>query len=398
MTVDNNAHTSNQVTLHWFLPTYGDSRGITSGGHGAGFHTGTRDVDLDYLTQIALAAERNGFESVLTPTGLWCEDAWITTAALISRTSKLKFLVATRPGQISPTIIAQQAAAFQKFSGNRLAINIVVGGEDHEQRAFADFSTKEQRYLTAADSLTILDHLFHDEEPYSYDGSYLKSENALLKQRPEVAPPIYFGGSSELGIRVAAGHANVYLTWGEPLAAAQEKIERVRAQAAEIGRELEYGIRLHIIARPTEDEAWAVAQRLLDGIDPEEVEKIQQGLARSQSEGQRRMTQLHQQGRGFSRGQSARVLEIEENLWAGVGLVRGGAGTALVGSYEQVAAAIKRYHDAGFGHFVLSGYPHLEEIYYVSEGVVPALQRRGIGVKNHEDARPVAAQTPFVTR
>lgn len=388
---------SRDLTLHWFLPTYGDSRGITSGGHGAGFHHGSREVDLDYLTQIALAAEHNGFESVLTPTGLWCEDAWITTSALIARTSRLKFLVATRPGQVSPTIIAQQAAAFQKFSNNRLFINIVVGGEDHEQRAFADYSTKEERYLTSAEALTILDHLWNDPQPYSFEGKFLRIENAQLKQLPEVSPAIFFGGSSDLGIQVASRHSNVYLTWGEPVANAKEKIDRVRREADSVGRELEYDIRLHIIARPTDEEAWDVAQRLLDGIDPAEVEKIQAGLARSQSEGQRRMTELHHQGAGFSSGQSARVLEIEDNLWAGVGLVRGGAGTALVGSYESVAAAIKRYYDVGFTHFVLSGYPHLEETYYVGEGVVPALQKLGISVSNHQDASNAASPlTPFL--
>lgn len=207
---------NNPITLHWFLPTYGDSRGITAGGHGSGFHSGSRTADLDYLSQIALAAERNGFESVLTPTGLWCEDAWITTAALLSRTSKLKFLVAIRPGQVSPTIIAQQGAAFQKFSNNRLLINVVVGGEDHEQRAFADYSSKEEHYHKADETLEIIDHLWNSAEPLNFQGEFLSVENAVLKEQPEVSPPIYFGGSSQLGIEIAAQHSDVYLTWGEP--------------------------------------------------------------------------------------------------------------------------------------------------------------------------------------
>lgn len=388
----------NPITLHWFLPTYGDSRGITAGGHGSGFHTGSRPADLDYLTQIALAAEHNGFESMLTPTGLWCEDAWITTAALISRTSKLKFLVAIRPGQVSPTIIAQQGAAFQKFSDNRLLVNVVVGGEDHEQRAFADYSSKEERYHKADETLEIIDHLWSSPEPLNFQGEFLSVDDAVLKEQPEVSPPIYFGGSSQLGIEIAARRANVYLTWGEPAEKVSEKLDRVRAVAAQNQRELDYGIRLHIIARETEAEAWEVAQRLLDQLDPEEVARIQAGLARSQSEGQRRMTELHGQGSAFSAGADARTLEIAPNLWAGVGLVRGGAGTALVGSYEQVAQAILRYRDIGLDHFILSGYPHLEETYHVGEGVVPELLKLGVAVKNHENRRSAKVATPFISR
>lgn len=386
------------ITLHWFLPTYGDSRGITAGGHGSGFHSASRPADLDYLSQIALAAERNGFEAVLTPTGLWCEDAWITTAALISRTSRLKFLVAIRPGQVSPTIIAQQGAAFQKFSGNRLLINVVVGGEDHEQRAFADYSTKEERYHKADETLQIIDHLWNSDEPLDFSGEYLSVAGAVLKEQPEVSPPVFFGGSSQLGIEVAAKHSDVYLTWGEPAEKVAEKLDRVRAEAARNNRELDYGIRLHIIARETEEQAWAEAQRLLDQLDPVEVDRIQAGLAKSQSEGQRRMTELHGRGSAFTRGADARSLEIAPNLWAGVGLVRGGAGTALVGSYEQVAQAILRYRDIGLNHFVLSGYPHLEETYHVGEGVVPELIKLGVPVKNHEESRRETVVTPFVAR
>lgn len=374
-----------EVTLHWFLPTYGDSRMIMPGGHGAGLHIGQRDADLTYLTQIALAAEHNGFESVLTPTGQWCEDAWLATAALIGATRRLKFLVAFRPGLVSPLLLAQQAATFQSLSGNRVLLNVVVGGEDHEQLAYGDTLTKVQRYARAGEALDITRHLWTNADPVDYSGEFASAHGASLARRPEVAPPIYLGGSSAGAIDVAARHANVFLTWGEPPEAAGEKRAKVEAAAAEQGRALDYGIRFHIIARPTSEEAWHEAGRLLSTISPEDVEKIQSGLRRSQSESQRRMTQLHNQGGDFHEGQDPRDLEIYPGLWAGVGLVRGGAGTALVGSYAEVAELIKQYVDAGFAHFILSGYPHLEETFHVGEGVVPELKRLGIAVANHPD-------------
>lgn len=372
------------ITLHWFLPTSGDSRNIVGGGHGAGPERGERPADLEYLSEVAHAAERNGFESVLTPTGRWCQDAWVTTAALLATTSRLKFLVAIRPGLIGPSLTAHQAATYQELSGGRLLLNVVVGGEDSEQRAFGDYTTKAERYGIADETLAVADHLWTSDKPLTFHGKHLSVDDAALKQRPEVVPPVYFGGSSPEGIEVAAKRSDVYLTWGEPPEQVGEKLERVRERASAHGRTLEYGVRLHVIARPTAEEAWSVAQRLFDSLDPERVRTAQEGLATSQSEGQRRMSELHGRGADFAPGQDARTLEVSPNLWAGIGLVRGGAGTALVGSYEEIAERIDDYRAVGVSHFVLSGVPHLEEAYQVGEGVVPAIRARGVTVTNFD--------------
>jgi alkanesulfonate monooxygenase len=157
----------------------------------------------------------------------------------------------------------------------------------------------------------------------------------------------------------------VYLTWGEPPAQVAEKIGRVRKLADDLRRPIRFGIRLHVITRDTAEQAWAEARRMLEALDPAAIERAQAALRTSQSVGQQRMLALH--------GGSADDLEISPNLWAGVGLVRGGAGTALVGSHEQVAERIAEYHELGIDEFVLSGYPHLEEAYQVGEGVLPLL-------------------------
>ncbi|MDK4252129.1 LLM class flavin-dependent oxidoreductase [Corynebacterium propinquum] len=371
-----------EITLHWYLPTYGDSRQIIAGGHGGGIYHGEREPTLDYLTQIALAAEANGFESLLTPTGQWCADSWVTDAALLARTSRIKFLIAFRPGLVSTPLIAQQTQTLQELSGGRVLLNVVVGGEDIEQRAYGDYTTKEQRYARADEALALAQDLWTSQEPITRQGTYETVENAQLAKRPETTPRIFFGGSSQPGIEVAGRRADVYLTWGETPDKVAEKLERVRQSAAAAGREIEYGIRLHIIARDTSQQAWAEAQRLLDSVDPEEVQKIQKDLARSQSEGQRLQSELHGQGKDFVSGADARELEIAPNLWAGVGLLRGGAGTALVGSHQEVAQRLAEYRDAGIKHFIVSGYPHLEETWTVGEGVVPQLQKLGYPVTN----------------
>ncbi|GAA0579087.1 LLM class flavin-dependent oxidoreductase [Paractinoplanes ferrugineus] len=357
------------LKFHWFLPTNGgDGRHIVGGGHGTPAMTGGRPASVGYLGQIARSAEQLGFEAALTPTGAWCEDAWITTAMLSSACERLKFLVAFRPGLIAPFLAAQMAATFQNLSGGRLLLNVVTGGETHEQRMFGDYLDKDARYERCGEFLHLVKSLWTGAT-VTHEGRHYQLDDATLAQLPEPLPDVYFGGSSPAALDVAAEHADVYLTWGEPPAAVAEKIDRVRVRAEKQDRELRYGLRVHTITRDTADEAWAEAARLLDGISADQIRQVQAGLRRSESEGQRRMLALN--------GGTKDGLEIYPGLWAGVGLVRGGAGTALVGSHTRVADLLEEYAAVGVTEFVLSGYPHLEEAYRFGEGVLPELTRRG---------------------
>jgi alkanesulfonate monooxygenase len=260
------------------------------------------------------------------------------------------------------------AATFQRISDGRLILNLVTGGDDVEQRRFGDHLGKTDRYARAGEFMHIFRELWGGD-PVDFTGEHFDVRGAQIVPHP-VWPDIYLGGSSAAALEVAAAHADVYLTWGEPPDAVAEKLDRVRDRAQAAGRELRFGIRLHVIARDTSAQAWAKAQELLDGLDSEAIERAQAIQRASQSEGQRRMVALHN-GR-------TDALEVSPNLWAGVGLVRGGAGTALVGSHEEVADRIAEYHELGIDEFILSGYPHLEEAYRVGEGVMPVLRQRGL--------------------
>ena len=295
------------LRFHWFLPTYGDSRYIVGGGHGVppGAAGGARPATLAYLGQIARSAEQLGYVGALTPTGAWCEDAFIVDSMLASVTETFKFLVAIRPGLISPTLAAQMAASFQRYSNGRLLLNVVVGGEPHEQRAYADFSDKAERYERADEFLQIV-HALWERPNVNFKGRFYQVENATLPSRPDIRPPLYIGGSSGGAGPVTARHIDVYLTWGEPTFAVAEKIARIRALAAIERRTVRFGIRLHVITRDTSEAAWAEANRLLAAIDPETIKSVQAGLARSEGEGQKRMLALHN-------GSTAN-LEIEPNL------------------------------------------------------------------------------------
>ncbi|MBZ8143622.1 alkanesulfonate monooxygenase, partial [Rubrivivax gelatinosus] len=288
----------------------------------------------------------------------------------------LKFLVALRPGLVQPAQSARMAATLDRLSGGRLLVNLVTGGDAEELAGDGQFLDHAARYEESAEFIRIWREILarsHDGGSFYYEGRHLRVKGARLLypplQRPY--PPVFFGGSSDAAHALAAEQVDTYLTWGEPPAAVAAKVADVRQRAARHGRSLGFGIRLHVIVRETEDEAWRAAAELVSELDDETIAAAQAKYAQMDSVGQRRMAELHR-GR-FNRADIRDGLEIAPNLWAGVGLVRGGAGTALVGNPHQVAERIQEYAALGLDTFVLSGYPHLEEAHRFAELVFPLL-------------------------
>jgi alkanesulfonate monooxygenase len=343
----------------WFFPTTGDE-------HYLGTSIGRREATPDYLRQLAMAYDSLGYYGALLPTGISCEDAWVVAASLIPLTRTLRFLVAVRPGIMQPSLSARMAATFDRLSGGRLLINVVTGGGQAGMAMDGVFLDESLRYEITDEFLTIWKTLL-TEGKADFEGQYLQIRGGLNVHAPvqKPTPPLWFGGSSDEGIRVGARHADVYLTWGETPAMVAEKIARVRAQAEEFGRNIKFGIRLNVIVRETTSAAWDAANDLIKYLDDERIARAQAWLSRDGSEGQRRMQSLHK-GRREN-------LEVSPNLWAGLGLVRPGVGTALVGDPAIVAQRMQEYADLGIDTFILSGYPHLEEAYRFAELVFPLL-------------------------
>jgi len=350
------------TNILWFLPTHGDGRHL-------GTSIGGRAVDHAYLAEIAQAADRLGYYGVLIPTGRSCEDSWVVASSLVPLTKQLRYLVAFRPGLLNPSLAARMAATFDRISNGRLLINIVTGGDPSENAGDGILLAHNERYEITREFLTVWKALMTGEN-VNYTGKHLRIEDGQILfpavQQPH--PPLFFGGSSDAGIDVAAELVDTYLTWGEPPALVAEKLGRAAAAAAARGRKLKFGIRLHVIVRETGDKAWAAAENLIRYVDDATIAQAQKRFSSMDSVGQRRMAALHNGSRDR--------LEISPNLWAGVGLVRGGAGTALVGDPGQVAARMKEYMEIGIDHFILSGYPHLEEAYRFAELVFPLLPVR----------------------
>ena len=356
---------TNPIDFFWFIPTSGD-----------GSYLGASDLnrapDYPYLREIATAVDRLGYSGVLLPTGVGCEESFVMAAALAPVTEKLKFLVAVRPGVASPAYYARLASTLDRVSNGRLLLNVVVGGDPAELAGDGVFLPHDARYDHAEEFFSVFEELLEKGES-TLDGAYIKAIGARLGFPPVQAPrpPLFFGGSSDAGIGFAANRVDKYLTWGEPPAQVAETVAKVRAAAAKQGREVTFGIRLHFIVRETDEEAWEAADRLISKLSDEVIAAAAERFSKaSDSVGQQRMFALHQGRRD--------KLEVSPNLWAGIGLVRAGAGTALVGSPETVAARLREYQEIGVDTVIGSGYPHLEESYRVAELLFPAL---GIGAK-----------------
>jgi len=348
------------MELFWFLPTSGDGRFL-------GTEQGGRPITPAYLKQIAVAADELGYAGMLLPTGRACEDSWVLASALVTETQRLRFLVAVRPGLQTPSAAARMAATLDRVSGGRLLINVVTGGDPKELAGDGVFLAHDERYALTDEFLGIWRGLLAGEA-VTANGRHLRIEDGRLLFPPVQTPhpPLYFGGSSPAGIEVAARHCEVYLTWGEPPALVKEKFDRVREAYAAQGRTPRFGLRVHIIVRETDRAAWRAADDLIRHVDADTIKAAQVSLARQDSVGQQRMIELH-------RGLTDR-LEIYPNLWAGVGLVRGGAGTALVGGPSAVAERLEEYASLGIDTFILSGYPHLEEAHRTAELLFPKVK------------------------
>lgn len=345
--------------VFWFLPTSGDTRYLGTSDSG-------RAPTNAYIRQIAETADRLGYDGLLIPTGASCTDPWVTAASLAATTRRIKLLVALRTSVTGPTLGARQAAALDEALGGRLLLNVVPGGDATELAADGVFLDHDVRYEAADEYLTVWKRLLTGET-VDFDGRHVRVQGAKnfhpAVQKPY--PPLYFGGSFPAAHDLAAKHVDAYLTWGEPPAAVAAKIADVRARAEALGRTVRFGVRLHVIVRETESEAWAAADRLISRLTDADIAAAQANYARMDSVGQARMAALHQ-------GRRDRLV-VGPNLWAGVGLVRGGAGTALVGTAEQVVERLEEYAALGVDTFVLSGYPHLEEAIRFAELAFPLI-------------------------
>lgn len=329
---------------------------------------GSRRVDYGYFRQLALAYDQLGYTGALFATG--SHDVWVLAASLLGVTERLKFLVAIHPGLVPVTLLGKMAATLQEFSRNRLLIN-VVSGDAKMLGAYGMTLPHDERYAMADEYLTVWHRLMAGES-VTYTGKHVSVTGAKLALPAGTAippPPLWFGGSSDAAIDIAARHVDTYLSWGETPEQMRLKVDQVKEAAAKQGRTLEYGVRLYVVVRETDAEAWAAVQWLYDRMDEGAIAANQRFVGGTDSVGQQRMSAMH----GGVKPADPGALEVAPNIWSGIGLVRPGPGTAIVGSPDTVIRTLEGYQAAGVDTFILSGMPLLEEAYRFGEMVLPRL-------------------------
>ncbi|QJQ09931.1 LLM class flavin-dependent oxidoreductase [Pseudomonas putida] len=372
-----------------FLP--GDPRnrgdwhaGGPSTGAVSGFAVGDHFTYIDYLGQIARAAEINGFGGALmvnAPTG---EEPWTVCSLLARETRTLKFVTAFQPYHYTPWVAVQQAATYQRATGNRLVWNIINGGSDAIQRQVGDFEDHDQRYARATEFMDVVRGYWHNEQ-FHYEGTYYRAEGGGLRGPLKKAelPLICTAGSSEAAREFAAKHADFYLMRAEHPNEIAALIADIRARALKWGRtDIRFGLSIDVIARETEEAALAEAKRFFD-------EGVAKGTvkARAAHAGLRTARKLSYE-HGYSDQDEQQAFDdffIHPNVWTGFGYIGIPPGCALVGSYTNVVARIREYHGIGVDLFFLAGYPHLEEAYRIGEHILPHFRAQRAAL-----ARPLA--------
>lgn len=348
------------LSMGWFCPTIGDTTAF-------GDPTQSIAQSLEHFEKVTRAAEDAGFEYMLIPVSAVCWDAWVVASYLASRTAKMKMLVALKPGHVHPVTQAKMIATFDQLSKGRIYLNLIAGVSEKDAYAEGQLVAKEDRYDQLLEEVDLMKRLW-TEQNVEHEGKYFQVHGPSIIpqtfQQPH--PPFFLGGGSEQAAEISAKHSSTHLFWGDYPERIAEQIKEMRQRAAKYGREdeISFAMRLQIICRETEEEAWAAADALIAGAENSNLAAQVKMAAQSSSVASQRAAEL---SRTVGR-------KMTPHLWTGITEVRPGAGVAVVGNPQQVAAQLLEFVDAGCSGFCLSGYPHDDEAERFGRLVMPLLR------------------------
>lgn len=351
-----------QPRFSWFVPIDGDGDRI-------GSLRAQRPPTFEYLRDVVLNAERLGYHSLLIPTRFAngsfehsapLAETWTTATALSAVSSRIRLLIAVRPGITPVGLFAQQAATLHEISGGRIDINIVPGGIQGDNERLGISGSHDDRYAQADEFIDACAQLWETGGPLQFEGASVRLNGAIVSPTPTPpAPEWYLGGASDAALRLAASRADVLLCWIQPPKLMQALLDRARDAFAHAGRVPRFGLRTHLVVRDSEAEAWDAASELLSDAHPDVLAQRAAAVRSTAMVG--------------AAAQARRVEDdrLGERLWNGISRVRVNLGTAIVGTPQQAADELSAYWRMGFDEFILSGYPHLEEAERIARDVIP---------------------------
>ena len=347
------------------------SRGVTVSLFGGGINPADEipaGVDADYIAEFSQAHEDSDFDKVLIGYSSATADSFAVASYAATRTTRLGYLIAHRAGFMSPTLAARHTATLDQLCGGRIALHVISGGSDVEQRRDGDWLDHDSRYRRTGEWMDIVRRIWTEYEPFDYEGEFYNLVQAhsqvRTRQRPHI--PLYFGGASDAAKEVGAKHADVYALWGEPIAAIREQIADIRTRAARYGRDIRFSLSVRPILGDTEGEAWERARGILERVQGSVGDSVGPGQpARLQSVGSQRLLEFAAQGEVH-----------DQRLWMPIAAATGAAGstTALVGTAEQVAESLLAYYDAGCSTVLIRGFDPLQDTVEYGRELIPILR------------------------
>ena len=347
------------------------SRGVTVSLFGGGINPADEipsGIDPGYIAEFSQAHEASGFDKVLIGYSSATADGFAVAGYAASHTKTLGYLIAHRAGFMAPTLAARQAATLDQLTGGRIALHVITGGSDEEQKRDGDWLGHDARYRRTSEFMDVLRRMWTETAPFDYDGEFYQLQQAHSQVRTYQKPhiPIYFGGVSEAALGVGAQRADVYALWGEPLASVKSQIAEIRKRAERHGREVRFSVSVRPILGATEGEAWERAQGILERVRSSVGDSV--GIdrpARLQSVGSRRLLDFAAQGEVH-----------DQRLWMPIAAATGAAGstTCLVGTADQVAESLLAYYQAGCTTVLLRGFDPLEDTVEYGRELIPLLR------------------------
>jgi len=344
--------------ISWFAPLCSDDYEYL------GVPDDTLKSTYQHTSNILLTADELGYRNILCPNSYQVGQDTITFAAGVApQTENINLLVAVRCGELHPPMLARTIASLDHMLKGRLTVNIISSNMPGEERESAS------RYQRSREVIEILKQAW-TQERIDYEGEFynihLDWTDPVKPYQQNGGPLLYFGGYSPHGKDLCAEHCDVYLMWPDTEENLQGHMEDMQDRAATYGRKIDYGLRVHMIVRETEEEARAHARKLVSQLDDEKGQQIRERAQDAKSLG----VSLQAKARDAADDEGY----TEPNLWTGIGRARSGCGAALVGTPEQIIEKIERYKAMGIRAFIFSGYPHLEECKRFGQLVLPHLE------------------------
>jgi alkanesulfonate monooxygenase len=352
--------------------------GVTPPTSDAALHVIEGGLDPGYLTKYARAHDDAGFDLALVGYTASSAEGFLVALQAAAHTQQLGYLVAHRPGFVSPTLMARKIATFDHLTGGRLAVHIITGKTDEEQQGDGDFSPKVERYKRAAEYLELMKLTWASEKPFDFSGQFYRVKGASSDVRPlqQPHPLLFFGGASDGALEMGAKLCDVYAIYAEPLKSTRERITSFRAQAAAFGRTPGFNVSLRPIIAEREGDAWDKANRILAQMTGKKGWSRQEDAAGPVDNAGKRLMSFADQ-------------DIhDERLWMPIARVTGALGntSCLVGTPEQVAEAILKYYTLGVGSFLIRGFDPFNDTVEFGRELIPRIKAGAIEIDQRRAA------------